>query len=115
MPYDEKLAGRIREALANQPHVEEKEMFGGICFMVNQKMCICTRDEHIMCRIGPEAYEAALERNGCSPMELGGRTMKGFVFVSREAMKTKKDFDQWIQLSLAFNKEARVYKKKKKG
>jgi hypothetical protein len=40
MPYNEKLANRVREALLNVPKVEEKFMFGGVCFMVNGKMCM---------------------------------------------------------------------------
>jgi hypothetical protein len=31
--FNEKLANRIREMLANSKQVEEKKMFGGLCFM----------------------------------------------------------------------------------
>jgi TfoX/Sxy family transcriptional regulator of competence genes len=113
MPYDEKLVERIREALVNVRKVEEKKMFRGICFMVNGKMCVCAGGDEMMCRVGPENFEAALERNGCRPMIHNGRTMKGFVFVSPEGMKSKKDFDYWINLSLEFNKKAKASKKKK--
>jgi TfoX/Sxy family transcriptional regulator of competence genes len=113
MRYDQKLADRIREGLIGQTEVEEKIMFQGMCFMVNGKMCICVRDDQIMCRIGPEKYEAALEINGCRPMIHGGRVMKGFVFVGPEGYKDKKDFDRWIELSLEFNKVAKPSKRKR--
>ena len=111
MPYNEKMANRIREALAVVKMVEEKKMFRGMTFMVNGKMCISVNDKEMMCRIGPDAFEDALEKNGCRPMIHNGKTMKGFVFVDIESVKSKKDFDFWINLSLAFNKKAKATKK----
>lgn len=114
MGVDVKLVDRIREALVAQKRVEEKTMFQGMCFMVDDKMCVCVRDDEMMCRVGPEKYEKVLERNGAGPMIHGGRTMKGFVFVSPEGYMDKKDFDYWIKLCLEFNKIANPSKKKKK-
>ncbi|HEY9009038.1 TfoX/Sxy family protein [Ohtaekwangia sp.] len=114
MAVNEKLASRIREALADIKKVEEKKMFSGMCFMVNGKMCVCVNEEEMLCRVGPDAYEEALERPGCRAMVHNGRTMTGFVFVHEDAIKTKKNFDYWIALALAFNKEAKAAKKPKK-
>jgi TfoX/Sxy family transcriptional regulator of competence genes len=114
MPYNEKLADKVREALVDVRKVEEKKMFRGMCFMVNGKMCVCVGDDELMCRIGPENFDAALERNGCRPMVHNGKTMKGFVFVGPEGIRTKNDFDYWINLSLQFNKKAKATKKKKR-
>lgn len=113
MAYSEKLAERIREALSHLSKVEEKEMFGGMCYMVNGKMCVGIIDDEVMCRIDPAVYEEALEKKGCREMNFTGRPMKGYVFVSEEGMKTKKDFDYWIGLCLEFNKKAKASKKKK--
>jgi hypothetical protein len=70
--------------------------------------------DEMMCRIGPEKYEEALEMNGCRAMIHGGRVLKGFVFVAPEGYKLKKDFDHWIKLSLEFNKIAKPSKRKRK-
>lgn len=35
MAYDEGLAERIREVLADFPNVTEKKMFGGLCLLVS--------------------------------------------------------------------------------
>ena len=113
MAYNEKLADRIREAIAHLPKVVEKNTFGGNCFMLNGKMCVGVIKDEMMCRIAPDIYETVLEKNGCRPMDFTGRPMKGFVFVSEEGMKTKKDFDYWINLCLEFNKKAKASKKKK--
>ena len=111
MAFNERLANRIREALAHLPDVVEKKMFHGICFMVNGKMCLCVRLDDMLCRIGPKKYGEALETNYCRPMIHNGRTMTGFVFVSEEGIRKKKDFDYWVNLALAFNKEAKASKK----
>jgi len=95
MAYNEKLSNRIRESLADTPNIEEKLMFGGVCFMLNGKMCVGVTKDEMMCRIDPEVYQEALEKKGCREMVFPGRAMKGYVFVSDEGMKTKKDFDYW--------------------
>lgn len=112
MAFDEKLADRIREAIAGMPDVEEKFMFGGVCFMVNGKMCIGVVKDEMMCRIDPVMEETALEKEGCRPMDFTGRPMKGYVYVSEEGMKKKKDFEYWIKLCLDFNPMASAKKKK---
>lgn len=112
MAYNEKLADRIREALVDTPKTTEKQMFGGVCFMVNKKMCVGVVKEEMMCRINPLVEVEALEKTGCHRMDFTGRPMKGYVFVSEEGLKSKKDFMYWINLSLDFNKLAKASKKK---
>ena len=114
MAFDEKLADRIREAIMDLPDVEEKYMFGGLCFMVNDKMCVGVLKDDMMCRIDPAMEDEALEKHGCRPMDFSGRSMKGFVYVSEEGMRKKKDFDYWIGLCLEYNPKAKASKKKKK-
>jgi len=111
---DEPLTDRLREALSTIKQVEEKRMFRGTCFMVNGKMCICANKNELMCRIGPDKFEMAVEMNGCRPMVHNGKTMTGFVFVHQDALKSKKEFDFWIKLCLDFNKLAKASKPKKK-
>lgn len=114
MAYSEKLSDRIREALSHLRKVEEKLMFGGACYMLNGKMCVGVVKDEMMCRIDPLVYEESLERTGCREMVFTGRPMKGYVYVSDEGMKTKKQFDHWINLCLEFNKKAKASPKKKK-
>jgi len=114
MPYSERLANIIREAFADLPNVKEKKMFRGMCFMVDDKMCICVSGDELMCRVSPEMYEQAIEKNGTHAMIRNGKSMKGFVFVSEDVLKTKGDFDYWINHSLAFNKFAKASKPKNK-
>jgi TfoX/Sxy family transcriptional regulator of competence genes len=114
MAYNEKLTARIREALAHLPKVEEKRMFRGVTFMVNDKMCISAGDNKIMCRIDPAIHEEIIKRKGCETVKMKGREYKGYVYINEEGIKTKKDLDYWIQLALGFNRLAKSSKKKKK-
>ena len=92
MAFDEKLVDRIREYLSNVKRVEEKHMFGGVCFMVNGKMCVGVVNDEMMCRTDPGLEEIVLEKEGCRPMDFTGKPMKGYLFIGKEGMRTRKDF-----------------------
>lgn len=113
MAYNMKLAERIREALVHLPDVEEKEMFSGVCFMVNGKMCVCVSGGDMLCRIGEAEVEEALEQNCCRQMINNGRVAKNYVFVAEEGFSRQADFDGWIKLCLDFNPIAKASKKKR--
>ena len=115
MAYNEKIADRIREALVDQKNVEEKHMFGGVCFMVNDKMCAGVIKDDMMIRIDPSLEEEVLAKNGCRMMDFQTRPMKGYFYIDAEGMKTQKNFEYWIALCLAFNKVAKLSKKKARG
>jgi TfoX/Sxy family transcriptional regulator of competence genes len=115
MAYNEVIADRIREALVDLPDVEEKKMFRGITFMVEGKMCISVSNDELMCRIDPEIHDTVVEMEGCRSMRMKGREYKGYVLVGEEAIKTKKDFEYWVGLSLDFNKRAKSSKKQNKS
>jgi hypothetical protein len=111
MAYSEFLADRVRERLRAQ-RVTEKKMMGGLIFMVNNKMCIGvdvdrkTRQDRIMVRVGKNAYEHLLKKNGCREMDFTGKPMKGFLFIYPEGFDQENDLDFWIGQALEFNKEA---------
>ena len=114
MAFDEKLADRIRETFSLTPHkIEEKKMFSGLCFIVNDKMCVGVEKDRLMVRIDPAIYEEVLENGECIPMDFTGKVMKGFVFVDNDTLKTKKKLDYWLGLALEYNKIAKASKKKK--
>ena len=110
MAYSEELVNRVREAFAAVPDIEEKRMFSGITFMINGKMCVSVGKDRIMCRIDPILHDQAVEKNGARTVQMKGRDYRGYVYVSEDAIKTKKDFDYWINLSLDFNKKAKASK-----
>lgn len=115
MPYNEKLADCTREIISlTHKNVKEKRMFGGLCFMVNDKMCVGVESERMMLRIDPAKCEALMELEGCKPMDFTGRVMKGYVFVDAAVLNTKKKLEFWLKLALAYNAVAKASKKKQK-
>lgn len=113
MAYSEILVERVRDAFAGMPTVEEKKMFGVLCFMVDGKMCVCVGQDEIMYRIGSDNLEAALQKEGTHAMMQNRRMMKGSVFVNEKAIQSQKDFDYWINLALEFNKSPQSAESKK--
>lgn len=112
MAYNEKLANEIREALSHLSKVEEKKMFGGLAFMVNDKMCITVGNDGIMCRINPSIHNEIIKTKNCSTVKMRGREYKGYVDVNEDDLKSKRDLDYWIKLALDYNKMAKASKKK---
>ena len=114
MAYDEHLADRIRNVLKEKnASFEEKKMMGGLCYMVDEKMCVGVIKNSLMARIDPEFYNEALTKKGCKIMDFTGRPMKGFVLIEPEGIDLDDDLDYWIQHCLDFNPLAKRSKKRK--
>ncbi|MBK3518191.1 TfoX/Sxy family protein [Carboxylicivirga marina] len=114
MAYDEHLADRIRQWLKTKNTTYlEKKMMGGLCFMVDDKMCVGVVKNDLMTRVNPEDYETLLQQPGAKAMNFTGRTMKGFVMVEPQGIDMDDELDTWIQHCLDFNPLAKSSKKKK--
>ena len=101
MAYDEKLATRVRIALAGEPSVEKK-MMGGLCFMVRGHMCVGVTQDKLMVRTGPEGHAKALAQKHVVPMNFTGKPLKGFVFVLPAGCSTQRTVDAWAKRALGF-------------
>ncbi|MFZ6014676.1 MAG: TfoX/Sxy family protein [Bacteroidota bacterium] len=111
MAYNEKLADRVREALSGTKKMIEKKMFGGIAFMINNKMCVGVDKEDLMLRCEPERTNEFLSMKGVRLFDLTGKPMKGWLLISSEGTKSKKDLDWWIQTAVESNKKIAARKK----
>lgn len=115
MPYSTKLAERVRTYLDAVPKikVQEKEMFRGLAFLVNGKMCVNVSGDNLMCRFNPELEDEVVERTGFQPMIMKGKQLRGYCYVGEEGYKSKANFEYWLNLCLDFNEKAKSSKKKK--
>lgn len=102
MPYDEGLAERVREQLADVGFVTEKKMFGGLVFMVNGNMLCGIMPEKLMLRVGPHAHDDVLALPHAIPMDFTKRKMKGFVYVLPEGLEDDADLAAWLDRGLDF-------------
>ncbi len=120
MAYSEYISDRIHQ-IFREKRVDfyAKKMMGGLCFMVDDKMCCGIHYDKkretdlLMARIGEVAYTEAIKREGCHPMDFTGRSMKGYVFVTPDGFDLDDDLEFWIQLCLDFNPLAKSSKRKK--
>lgn len=114
MAYDMQLAARIRTYLDTVPglEIEEKEMFRGITFMVNGKMCVSVSGDELMVRFDPALQDQLAEENGFRPMLMKGREYKGYGYINPDAIRTNTAFHFWLQQCLDYNPRAKASKKK---
>lgn len=113
MAYDELLADRLRESLKMRvTSYEEKKMMGGLCFMVDDKMCIGIVKDQLMARVDPEEEDDLLQKEGSKPMDFTGRPMRGYLFIDPLGVDMDEDLDFWVEKCLDFNPKAKSSKKK---
>jgi TfoX/Sxy family transcriptional regulator of competence genes len=105
MGYDEDLANRLRELLADEDAITEKKMFGGLAFLLRGRMSVsASRNGGLLVRIDPAETDAALARPHVSLMSMGGRTMEGWINVAPDGLKTKRQLAAWVTRSITFAK-----------
>ena len=102
MVYDEGLAQRVRDLLAEQQGVSEKMMFGGIAFLLKGNMFVGINKDNLMVRVGPDAYDALVGEPHAREMDFTGRPMRGFVYVGPEGLESDVSLSRWIEHGLAY-------------
>jgi hypothetical protein len=102
MAYDEGLAHRVRDTLADRLDLSERKMFGGLCFMLAGNMCCGIVGEELMLRVGPEAYESTLARQHAREMDFTGRALNGMVYVGSGGIAEDEQLAEWLGLAVAF-------------
>jgi len=97
MAYDETLAARIRDVLAEVPEVTEQQMFGGRAFLVNGNMAVAASGQGgVLVRVDPAEFDRLVERTVAEPMEMRGRPMRGWLRVDLNGVRTKRQLATWV-------------------
>lgn len=105
MTYDEELANRIRELLGGERGVDEKRMFGGLAFLVNGHMAVAASGKGgLMVRVPPDDTEELLTRDHVEPMVMAGRETRGWLRVSDDGVKSKRQLQSWVARGLGYAK-----------
>ena len=102
MAYDQRLADEIRARIGDHPDLTEKQMFGGIAFMIGGNMAVGVAGDELMVRVGKEAHDEAEAKPGARIFDLSARPMRGWVVVSPEGFPTDADLDTWIQQGVTY-------------
>ncbi len=104
MAYDDSLAGRIRDALARNDNIEEKKMFGCICFFLNGNALVGVWKDTLIARLGPNEGEAALRESYVRAFDITGKPMKNWVVVEPEGIEDDDQLKAWIDRAWEFVK-----------
>ena len=102
MAYDEALASRVREALGDNPGISERQMFGGIAFMLSGNMAVGVNKDDLMVRTDPDDHDEALTQAGVRVFDMTGRPMKGWILVGPEATEDDAELQKWVGAGLDF-------------
>ena len=97
MSFSESLAARTRDALAREPGISERKMFGGLSFLLHGKLLVGVFKDSLIARVGPEQAKTALKKTHVGVFDITGRPMKGWVLVETEGVEGDGQLADWIE------------------
>jgi TfoX/Sxy family transcriptional regulator of competence genes len=101
--YDEDLANRIRELIADEDGVTEQRMFGGLAFLVGGNMSVAASHEGgLLLRVDPDETEVLLQEPAAHPFVMRGRQMDGWLRVEAEGVKTDAQLEPWVARGVGY-------------
>ena len=105
MTYDEKLAERIRELVAEEPEVSEKKMFGGLAFLVAGNMAVAASGQGgLMVRVDAADGDKLIATTNARPMEMRGRSMTGWLRLDSHDVRQKRQLEKWVSRGVSYAK-----------
>lgn len=106
MAFDETLASRVRKRLGKRAGLSEKQMFGGIAFLLDGNMCVGVHGDELIVRLPPDDTDAALARPHTHPFDLMGRPMKslmkGWILVKPKGLATEAALGKWVAMGTKY-------------
>jgi TfoX/Sxy family transcriptional regulator of competence genes len=101
--YDEELADRIRELVADEPGLTEQKMFGGLAFLIQGNMAIgASGQSGALVRVDPAEADMLVETTSARPMEMRGRQMRGWLRVDSDDLRTERQLAKWVELGTTY-------------
>lgn len=103
MAYDEDLANRIRELLADESGVTEMKMFGGLAFLIGGHMAVSASGRGgLLLRVEPEHTDALLGEMHAEAFVMRGRAMDGWLRVGEVGVRTQPELEPWVARGVAY-------------
>jgi TfoX N-terminal domain len=102
MAFDETLAARTRKALGKRAGLTEKQMFGGLAFLLRGNMAVGVHASEMIVRLAPEETDAALAERHVRVFDLTGRPMKGWVLVESAGIASDAALQRWVERGVKF-------------
>jgi TfoX/Sxy family transcriptional regulator of competence genes len=103
VPYDEKLAERIRAVLGDEQELTERRMFGGLAFLVAGNMCVAASGHGgLLVRLDPDETEEALSSAHASPMDMGRGPVRGWIRIDEKGVADARGLSRWVDRALGY-------------
>ena len=103
MAYDEALAARVGELIADEPALTEKKMFGGLAFLIGGNMAIAASGQGgLLVRVDPDESDELVATTPARPMEMRGREMAGWLRVDSDDVREQPELERWVELGTAY-------------
>jgi TfoX/Sxy family transcriptional regulator of competence genes len=103
MAYDEQLADRIRELVGREADLTERKMFGGLAFLIGGNMAVAASGQGgVLVRVDPAQSDALVATTNARLMEMRGRQMQGWLRVSPEDLRTKRQLARWVEFGMSY-------------
>ena len=102
MAFSESLAARIRDSLTRRRNIEERKMFGCVCFLLNGNALVGVWKDRLIARLGPDEGEAALLEPHVRSFDITGRAMRNWVAVEPEGVEDDDQLNAWIEQATKF-------------
>ncbi len=102
MAYDEELAARIRDLLADEAGVAEKKMFGGLAFLMNGNMAVAASGQGgLLVRVDPAESAELVETTPATEVEMRGRSMTGWLRLESGELESN-ELVPWVNRGVAY-------------
>lgn len=102
MAYDAQLAARVREMFTEDLAVREQAMFGALAFLVAGKVAVAaSADGGLLVRVDAARADQLLRTTAARPIEMRGRTMRGWVRISGDHVRSRRRLSEWVAVGTA--------------
>ena len=78
-------------------------MFGGLGFMIGGNMAVAASGQGgVLVRVDPEQSDLLVASTNARPMEMRGRSMRGWLRVDTDDVRTKAELAKWVERGSAY-------------
>ncbi len=102
MPYNEQIETRIMKIISSWENTDHKNMFGGVCHLLNGNMFCGVYKNFLILRLGKEKGKKALSLQHVRPFDITGKPMKGWIMLEQDGFHKDRDLSNWLNQAKEF-------------
>ena len=102
MAYNKQIENRVQKIISSWKNTDQKNMFGGMCHLMNGNMFCGVYKDFLILRLGEEKGNKALLLPHVRPFDITGKPMKGWVMVEQNGFQTDHELASWLNQAKEF-------------